>query len=1337
MTTISATQLANVRVHGLGLTDDFLLKLSDRAQTAKVDSATPASYDLPPKTSLEEAILDAWDDARKAWAKYDLHHTDPWLGWVRPLLKALDYSFGGSGATGGKYAVRYLTETGDVPLHYAAPVMEGDHLKPADLDRVTHHGTLRASPHGLMQGYLNATPGHLWGLVTNGEVLRLLRDNAQVTRPAYAEFNIGEMMRTEDARAFRVLYLLLHRSRLKGAKDSILEGWNTTATTEGVKARDSLRDGVQRAIEHLGTGFLEKNPDLYETLRDSTQAKTDLYRACLNMVYQLVFLFVTEDRDLLFARDEDGQYIPDAATRERAAHYLTRAMRARAATLTGTNTHTDAYAGWERLLAHVRVGFAPLGLPALGSHLFQPNALTGLKLGNQAFYAALRALSEITVDNQRRPVNYAGLDSEELGSIYESLLELVPRVQPGPRFELQTLAGNERKTTGSYYTPSGLINLLLDSALEPVIEDATRDKQPADAIAALKKLKIIDPACGSGHFLIAAARRVGARLAELEEETSQPSPAAQRRATRTVIAHCIYGADINPMAIELAKVALWLESQDAGKPLAFLDHRLRVGNSLLGTTPELMNAEDEIPEKTVRGVTSRAVKAHTLHLPDAAFSAIEGDDKRVVTELKKRNKQEREHLIRAAHGAQLLDFEGPVLNVGTDDYQDLNRIEPDSIEDVRQQETKFAAIQAKAELNTARTLADAWCAAFVAPKTDLASGITTAILNALNKNTDSTDKAVAAARALAQSIRQQYQFLHPHIEFPDVFTPEQGGFDCVLGNPPWEHTELKEKEWFAQRDTAIAEAATGAIRKQMISELVTNNPRLHSDFLFAKREADCISHFVSASGRYPLTARGRINTYAIFSEANRDSLNPRGRMGIIVPTGIATDDTTKFFFQSLMDKKSLASLYDFENREKIFPAVDSRMKFCMLTVSGDERPNREARFAFFALNAEEATDPGKVFTLAPEEIALLNPNTRTAPVFRSARDATITKGVYQRVPVLINENTVQNPWGITFKQGLFNMTSDSGLFRTAAQLEKDGWTLDGNRYRKGNAQMLPLYEAKMASFWNHRAADVVISPTAVQRQAQPEYIPTSELKNPNRMAQPNYWVDENEVLSRLDDLGAKRLSWLVGFRDVTSATNERTFAPAVIQAVGVGHKLPLIFMAGVNNPQLLIPNLKSFSLDYVARQKVGGTSMTYHYVKQFPILPPATFTPPRLHFITPRVLELTYTAFDLTGFARDLNYPGDPFTWNDERRFWLRAELDALYFILYGIDRDDVDYIMDTFPIVRKKDVAAHGTYRTKDAILAIYDELQTLGLERLGDYQSKVLTLGLDGGDVAGGWRP
>lgn len=1182
---MKATQLTHVRVHGLGLTDDFLLQLSDRAQTNKVKEATPQSYDLPPKTSLDEAILDAWESARKAWSKHQEFGTDPFTGWVRPLLRALDISFAGTGA--GRIQI---SETGDVPLYFAAPVKVGDEWQTVNLDRVTTHGTLRASPHGLMQGYLNAEDKYLWGIVTNGETLRLLRDNAQVTRPAYVEFGIAEMMRAEDARAFRVLWLLLHRSRLIGGKGGKLEIWNEASKETGARATDTLRGGVKVAIEHLGTGFLQANPTLNEAIKDDRPLLTELHRACLKLVYQLVFLFVTEDRDLLFARNDRGDYVPNAQTRERATHYLTRALRDKAERLTGQPSHFDAYQGWERLLGYVRTGFAPLGLPALGSHLFAPPErpeLQDLRLSNRQFYAAVRALSEITVDGTRRPVNYAGLDSEELGSIYESLLELLPRIAPGPRFELQTLAGNERKTTGSYYTPSSLIELLLESALDPVIEQAMQKGQtPAEKISHLKALKVIDPACGSGHFLIAAARRIGLKLAQLEEDTTQPSPAAQRRATRTVIAHCIYGADINPMATELAKVALWLESQDAGKPLAFLDHRLRVGNSLLGTTPQVMQTQEVLKDTSKKTRTEdKETVVELFGLPDSAFSVLEGDDKKVVSELKKRNKSERLVAAKAEMKQGLLFDSIADLAPITAMVKALGNIEPESLESVQAQESTWNAIQHNRQLQDRKLLADAWCAAFVLPKVPHAPAITTLTLHALKANPQA--ESLAPVRQAVAEAAAQYHFLHPHIEFPDVFGDAgKGGFDCVLGNPPWEHTELKEKEWFAQRAPEIAEAKTGAIRKKMIAELADKNPRLYADFLFASREAEAVSHFIGASGRYPLTGRGRINTYAIFSEANRNSLNAHGRMGIIVPTGIATDDTTKLFFQALTDGQNLVSLYDFENKKKIFPDVAPPQKFCVLTVSGRDERNTEAQFSFFSLEVEEAKHTERIFTLSAQEISLLNPNTRTAPVFRRARDARITKEIYQRVPVMLNETTGENPWGISFKQGLFNMTSDSGLFRTAEQLEKDGYTLDGNRYRKDEDEYLPLYEPKLFHQFDHRYNTYKGVPEESKFNVKAFALEMGDRKTDSRqLSIPRYWVNYQEVNRRINN------SYFIGFRDVTNvSTNRRTAIFTVLPRYAVNHKAPIVISEG--ETALLLANLNSFPFDFSTRQKLGGTSLS-------------------------------------------------------------------------------------------------------------------------------------------------
>ncbi len=505
-----------------------------------------------------------------------------------------------------------------------------------------------------------------------------------------------------------------------------------------------------------------------------------------------------------------------------------------------------------------------------------------------------------------------------------------------------------------------------------------------------------------------------------------------------------------------------------------------------------------------------------------------------------------------------------------------------------------------------------------------------------------------------------------------------------------------------------------------------------------------------ASGKYPLTARGRTNTYPLFADLFRQLLTTGGRAGIIVPSGIATDDTTKLFFQDLIDSGALASLYDFENRNAIFPGVHRSYKFCLLTMRSEaltpsrssERGRggevRAAEFVFFALAVEDLHDADKRFTLTAEDVALLNPNTRTAPIFRTRRDAEITKAVYRRAPVLIREEPVENPWGISFKQGLFNMTSDSGLFRTAAQLRDMGYTLQGNRFvaltpqpplPQGEGETyLPLYEAKLMHQFDHRwatydsllgvfklGASILQSAGAAEDPDKliVRDLTPAEKADPRTVALPRYWVAAGEVAERL---GGNDRGWLLGFRDIARSTDERTAIFGVLPRTGVGNNNPLMLFERETESSRycgLVADLSGLVLDWVARQKLGGVHMNFFLAKQLPVLPPATYTPALLAFIVPRVLELVYTAWDLQPFAADLGHDGPPFVWDDARRFVLRCELDALYFHLYGIARDDVDYIMDTFPIVRRKDEAAYGEYVTKAAILQVYDALATgQGLE-------------------------
>ena len=417
-----------------------------------------------------------------------------------------------------------------------------------------------------------------------------------------------------------------------------------------------------------------------------------------------------------------------------------------------------------------------------------------------------------------------------------------------------------------------------------------------------------------------------------------------------------------------------------------------------------------------------------------------------------------------------------------------------------------------------------------------------------------------------------------------------------------------------------------------------------------------------------------------------------------------------------MYSAALVSLYDFENNT-IFPGVHRSYKFCLLTLTGMEHAaTAGAQFVFFAQDVADLRDEERRFILSAADIALLNPNTRTCPIFRSKRDAELTKAIYRRVPVLIAEGPPElNPWGVSFRQGLFNMTSDSGLFRTREQLEEAGWRLAGNRFEREGQVYLPLYEAKMTYIFNHRAASVILSATAIARQGQPEAFPKKQLENPKALPIPRYWVAENNVDIRLNEYG---FHGLLGFSDVTASSNERTMLATAIPKAGVGHTMPLIFPSTTASELLLLSsNLNGFPLDFLGRQKLGGLHYTYFILKQLPVLPPQTYHQlcpwlPNLHspisaFLLPRVLELTYTAYDLRPFAQDCGYHGPPFRWDEERRFLLRCELDAAYFHLYGINREDVAYIMDTFPIVRRKDEAAHGEYRTKRVILEIYDEMR------------------------------
>lgn len=1453
MRTRTSTIFTTIRAEGGLLPASLLQRIADG--DGALTGLTPEDYHLIPGERLNEVINRSWNRALAAWESFkharehlpesDAGTTVTRERWLLPLFQELGYGrlqiSRAIEIEGKSYPVSHFWE--QTPIHLISFRFDPDRRTPGAA------GASRTSPHGLVQEFLNRSDDHLWAFLSNGLTLRILRDNVSLTRQAFVEFDLDAMMEGEVYADFAVLWLLCHQSRVEAPRpeECWLEKWCQYVQKQGIPALEKMRNGVEKAIASLGRGFISypANRDLRDALYQGGLDKQEFYRQLLRVVYRLIFLFVAEDRDLLFHPDADPK------ARETYARFYSVSRLRRLAERRHGSKHVDL--GRMLFLVFSRLGDDTgcpiLGLPALGSFLWSADAtahLNGCDISNADLLAAIRELSFTQEGRVRRPVDYKNLGAEELGSIYESLLELHPDINADAgTFELTTAAGHERKTTGSYYTPTSLITCLLDSSLDPVLDDACRKENPEQAIL---NLKVCDRACGSGHFLVAAAHRMAKRLAAVRSGDNEPAPDAVRTALRDVIGHCIYGVDINPMSVELCKVSLWLESLEPGKPLSFLDHHIQCGNSLLGTTPALLKGG----------------------IPDDAFKPIEGDDADYCKKYKAINKQERKRkqMSLLAHDTRPWEQLG---NLATS-LVNLDGIDDANIAGVKEKQQRYAEFVRSSGYEYGQLLADAWCAAFVWHKREDENRSYPITEEIFRKIEYSPHSVPGWLKEEVKHLAGHYRFFHWHLAFPDVFrvplpgeTPDNeqagwcGGFDVQLGNPPWERIKIQEKEWFAERRPDIANARNAAERRKMIEQLRTDDPSLYAAFRDDLRTADGEGRLIRDTGLYPLTARGDINTYAIFAEGFLTHLSPTGRAGFIVPSGIATDDSTKAFFDEIASNNRLASMISFENEEFIFRAVHHSFRFCLLTLTGTRNMCSQPDFVFFARGVPQIADHRRHFSLTAADIRLLNPNTRTCSIFRSQHDAELTKKIYRRVPILINESKEEasNPWGINFMT-MFHMANDSNLFRTSSQLMNDGLTRIGATWQneKGNT-WLPLYEAKMIHQFDHRWA------TYEDDGNDSRDLTDAEKQNPSCEPLPRYWVEEREVylsvanlpkglLSALRDrnpelialsmahwmfshwlltdvgpsieqimgnlfpswvrfverypfarsfaptqlglagnnppclkpLGPEFLPaepidkihdddrkstawyaadpkvvnsyldfmsqfslcfssetridtvddvvsmaefclkqavprWFLSFRDVTSAHVLRTVIPSMIPCVGVGHTAPII-MTTLKTPFVaaLIANLCSLTLDFIARQKVGGNHLTYSYLRQFPILSPSSYSAEHLDYIVPRVLELTYTSESLRPWAEDLGYQGEPFPWNPERRAVLRAELDAYYAMLYGLDRDELRYILDpadvmgedypseTFRVLKNNEMRLFGEYRTRRLILESFDAL-------------------------------
>lgn len=1327
----------------------------DQLLLAEGQGQKPADFGLPADTTVDRAIAEAWTTARTKWKQFQEKRArisangfaETRKHWIKPLLQEFGYEL--------ESALPELLDGSEKPFPIALRA-EGLNGFPVhavgvghELDERHPNGGRVQSAHALLQDYLNHSE-HVYGIVTNGLQLRLLRDSTRLGRLAYVEFDLERILEQEIYPDFQALYRLLHASRMprkpEATEEALIERYHQKGIESGSRIREKLRLEVKKAMQTLANGLLSHNPAFNEAAVEGNVPAGAFYQALLRTVYRMLFLIVIEERDLVHPEPKD-ENDPIAKQRDIYSRYYSfgrlRKLALRAPYVDGRRTDL-----WRSLLSTFRLfeneghGKA-LGIAPLGGDLFgKPLAVGGhdlhaLVLDNHALLAILSGLTLTRSDQGALvPVNYTDLDVEELGSIYEGLLELHPVLNTStgmPHFSFT--AGSERKLTGSYYTRHDLVAQLIRTALLPVMDERLKDKRTKEEQAeALLSITVLDPACGSGHFLLAAARKLSEKLAQIRSGSENPGKRDLIAARREVISRCIHGVDKNPAAIELCRLALWLEAHTVGKPLTFLEHRIRPGDALVGV--------DKL-ERLREGI------------PDGAFKPVTGDHKPTASAMKKRNKKFRTTKQYGLFGGQLqLEADMDRFAAG---YRAVEAMRNDDLQDRAEKEARYAKYKSDRGWWKDKVACDLFTYAFFQRYPEGLKDSEVVDTELLLKQLNSAGSSNAALEAKAIELSERERFFHWPLEFPDVW--KRGGFDVVLANPPWEQVELKETEFFAERNDAIANAQ-GATRKNLIEDLSHTNAPLYAEFLFARNVFDATRKFIQEAGTLSLTVGGRTNLYAVFSEKLLLLTGRQGHAGSLVPSGIAMDDNNKEFFGYVVGNKRLVSLFDFQNATTIgrfFPNVHPQYKFVLLTIAGSSS-EQPASFGFFLNEVLDINDSRRAFTLAQEDFLCMNPNTKTCPIFRTVNDATLTAKLYRQIPVLVNESVHSNPWSITIRR-LFNM----GMKEVSA-------------LSTPNPQPEPfsaVFESKMMWQYDHQYATYEGATDRDLENGNARSVDRSEF-GPSSRTSSRLYMSSYQLPGPFMEW-YKRHSWEVAYRNITNSTNERTVVAAIIPKTASDFSLRVqLYAEGVSTASIgcLAGLYNSLVFDFISRQKLGGTNLSDYIFKQLPVPTPEVIALVEDRMI-PLVTELTYTSWDIKAFADDLwreadgelrqtlrtqweenrratgghgwvqpdwkeAYPeidwafskGDeqsaqggipfpPFKWDEERRAHLRAELDAYYALLYGLERDELRYILDpkevhgedfpgeTFRVLKDKEIRQFGEYRTRRLVLEAYDRLR------------------------------
>ena len=1013
------------------------------------------------------------------------------------------------------------------------------------LDRRSERRGEEHAPSTQMLRYLrrvdDLTTGKLrWGILTNGARWRLYYQGARSVSEQFFELDLAAILdipghndslfalTDADRHHWLKVFVLVFR------REAFVAG-TTDPRTFHQRAIEEGRFYEERVAANLSAlVFDQVFPGLARAIAAAAPEAPlpDVREAALILLYRLLFILYAEDRDLLPVRNTRYD---DYALREKVRGDVGQRKDRDDVFSASAASYWSAIDDLCRAIDH---GDASIGLPPYNGGLFdgaRTPLLGRIRLNDQIMADVVDALSFEHTPDGRRYINYRDLGVQQLGSIYERLLEH-EIVRDGDEMTVR-LNVFARKGTGSYYTPDDLVALIIKETVEPLVrsridafmarhaELATSPLPEDRRIGRLKSLdpaeklldlKVCDPAMGSGHFLVNLvdylADRVITAMAEAEATVDgYLSPLTARidviRNTiidnaeargwtidteqlddrhivrRMVLKRCVYGVDKNPMAVELAKVALWLHTFTVGAPLSFLDHHLRCGDSLFGSLVRtgIETATEQGGSLFLAEPITRATRAA------APMQILEG-----LTDAE----------IAEAHRSAEVFAEVEEMTAPLNAF--LSLVQAFDWLNIRDRDDKVVL--------------SAYYAGIFGDPIDIASGTIEVV-------TDVRDgERFAGLLDKARQLLDDERFFNWQVAFPGVWSAWEraglhGGFDAVIGNPPWDRMKLQQVEWFAARRRGIAMAQRASDRKRMIADLEKDNDPLARDFAEASARAMTAARMARAGGEYPLLSGGDVNLYSLFVERAMTLVKPDGMVGLLTPSGIASDKTAARFFKGVSTEGRLKALYDFENKKVFFPDVHASFKFCVF-VASPSHIDEPANCAFYLHNVAELADPDRCFQLTAEAFARVNPNTGTAPIFRTRRDADLTTAIYGRLPVLVDRSSgaAVKAWPVKYTR-MFDMTNDSGLFRTREELEeKEGaYPVGGNRFASPAGDWVPLYEGKMVQAFDHRAARVVINPENQHRPAQPVPATVEQHQDPD-------WLPDSAILGsrfgmRLDRRG--------------------------------------------------------------------------------------------------------------------------------------------------------------------------------------------------------------------------